>query len=202
MKTAKHSEGFTLVELLIGLSIFALLSLAGVSLLSFSIDARQRTSQRLDALASIVRTRALLTADLAQAAPRSWRDETGLRHPAFAGGGAAALELVRRGWINDGAMARSSLQRVAYRLDGNRFERVSMPMVDGATANPPAVLLTGVTALRLRFHTDGEWRDTWQPQTATGLPADTLPDAVELTIASAEVPELRQVFLVGPGPAA
>ena len=196
------TEGFTLVELLIGLSIFALLSLAGVSLLSFSIDARQRTGQRLDALASIVRTRALLTADLAQAAPRSWRDETGLRPPAFAGGAPQVFELVRRGWTNDGGMARSSLQRVAYRLDADRFERVSTPMVDGAAANPPAVLLTGVTTLRLRFHTQGEWRDTWQPQPVAGATTDTLPDAVELTVTSAEVPELRQVFLVGPGPAA
>ncbi len=190
-------NGFTLVELLIALSIFAVLSLAGVSLLSFSIDARQRTGQRLDALASVVRTRALLSADLAQAAPRPWRDENGLRHAAFSGGGAAALELVRRGWRNEGGMARSSLQRVAYRLEGDRFERVSMPMVDGAAANPPAVLLTGVTALRLRFHAAGEWRDDWQP-----LASDTMPDAVELTIAAADVPSLRQVFLVGPGPAA
>ena len=192
------ADGFTLVELLIALSIFALLSIAGVSLLSFSIDARQATEQRLGALAGIVRTRSLLTADLAQAAPRLWRDENGLRHPAFAAGsGEPALELVRRGWTNDGGTPRASLQRVAYRLSDDRLERVSVPMVDGAAANPPAVLLTGVTALRLRFHAGGEWRDAWQP-----LAADALPDAVELTIASAQMPELRQVFLVGPGPAA
>ncbi|PZN92200.1 MAG: type II secretion system protein GspJ [Alphaproteobacteria bacterium] len=189
------AAGFTLVELLIGLAIFAILSLAGVSLLSFSIDARQRTGERLDTLAGVVRTRALLSADLAQAAPRPWRDSNGLRHPAFAADGTMVLELVRRGWRNDGGAARSSLQRVAYRLSGDRLERLSAPMVDGTVANPPAVLLTGVTTLRLRFHSAGEWRSDWQPAAP-----DVLPDAVELTLAAAAVPELRQVFLVGPGP--
>ncbi|KAB7648993.1 type II secretion system minor pseudopilin GspJ [Polymorphobacter fuscus] len=193
-----RTAGFTLVEMLIALSIFALLSIGGVSLLSFSIDSRQRTTERLDSLASVVRTRSLLTADLAQATPRTWRDESGLRRPAFAGNsGEAALQLVRGGWANDGAAPRSSLQRVAYRLDGDRLVRTAAPMVDGTAESPPAVLLTGVTSLKMRFHAGGEWRDDWQPVTD-----DALPDAVEVTVASAAIPPLRQVFLVGPGPAA
>lgn len=189
------TEGFTLVEMLVALSIFALLSIAGVSLLSFSIDSRQRSGERLDTLASLVRTRSLLSADLAQATPRLWRDENGLRRPAFSGG--AGLELVRSGWRNDGGAPRSSLQRVSYRLEGDRLERISAPMVDGAAPNPPAVLLNGVKALRLRYHAGGAWRDDWQPVTA-----DALPDAVEVTIESTALLPLRQIFVVGPGPAA
>jgi general secretion pathway protein J len=191
-------NGFTLVEMLIALSIFALLSIAGVSLLSFSIDSRQRTGERLDSLATIVRTRSLLAADLAQATPRLWRDASGLRRPAFSGGNTGtALELVRGGWANADGAPRSSLQRVAYRLDGDRLLRASAPMVDGAAENPPAVLLTGVRSLRLRFHSGGTWRDDWQP-----LSVDALPDAVEVSIESSSMQPLRQVFLVGPGPSA
>lgn len=190
-----RDAGFTLVEMLIALSIFALLSIAGVSLLSFSIDSRQRTGEQLDTLASVARTRSLLSADLAQATPRMWRDETGLRRPAFAGGtDGNALALVRSGWANEGAAPRSSLQRVVYRLEEDRLVRASSPMVDGSPENSPAVLLTGVKSLRLRFHSGGEWRDDWQPAAA-----DSLPDAVEMTVDTAAVPALRQVFLVGPG---
>lgn len=191
--------GFTLVEMLVALSVFALLSIAGVSLLSFSIDSRARTGQQLDTLAGIARTRSLLSADLAQATPRLWRDESGQRRAAFVGGNdGTALALVRGGWVNEGAAQRSSLQRVVYRLEADRLVRASSPMVDGSPDNPPAVLLTGVTSLRLRFHSGGEWRDSWQPATADA-PLDTLPDAVEMTVEAAAIPPLRQLFLVGPG---
>ena len=67
-------------------------------------------------------------------------------------------------------------------------------MVDGAVANPPAVMISGVTGLSLRFHSEGEWRDRWDPQRR-----DQMPDAVELTITARTVPMLRQAFLVAPG---
>lgn len=187
--------GFTLVELLIAVLLFGLLSAAAAALLRFGVDARGRTFERLDTLAAVNRTRSLLAADLGQAAPRPWRDAAGAGQPAFSGGdGVALLRLVRRGWRNETAAPRSSLQRVEYRLNGDRLERISWPMVDGAEANPPATLVSGITALRLRFHSEGEWRDRWDPEVS-----DQLPDAVELTITAPSVPALRQAFLVGPG---
>jgi general secretion pathway protein J len=175
--------------------LFALLSAAAAGLLRFGVDARGATFSRLDTLAATTRTRALLAADLGQAAARPWRDESGAGHPAFAGNsGGVLLQLVRRGWRNDGAAPRASLQRVEYRLTGDRLERRSWPMVDGAVANPPAVMISGVTGLSLRFHSEGEWRDRWDPQRR-----DQMPDAVELTITARTVPMLRQAFLVAPG---
>ncbi len=189
---ATQQNGFTLVEMLVALVIFAMLSAAGTALLAFSIDARRQTSARLDGLADITRLRALLTADLGQAAPRPWRDGAGQRQMAFAGD-VATLQLVRRGWANDGGAPRSSLQRVTWRLAGDRLERISAPMVDGGATNPPAVLATGVTQWRLRFYSGGEWRDVWQPLARTDLP-----QAVEVTLATHIMPELRQIILVGP----
>lgn len=198
MKPAS-TAGFTLVELLVALFIFAILSAAATALLAFGIDASARTAERLDGLAAVTRSRSLLTTDLGQAAPRMWRNEAGARVAAFEGNGTAdasgmVLRMVRRGWRNDGGALRSSLQRVEYRLSGDRLERISWPLVDGTTANPPAVLMTGVSGLRLRFHNAGEWADRWAPDKP-----DALPDAVEITLASAATPELRQLFLVGPG---
>lgn len=194
----RDSDGFTIAELLIALFIFAMLSAAGTALLRFGVDAQARTTERLAMLATTVRTRALLTADLAQAAPRPFRDTTGAVRPAFTGGGSGTvISLVRRGWANDGGAARSSLQRVEYRLAGDRLERVSWPMVDGSVANPPALLVAGITALRLRFFSKGQWLDRWQPDAI-----DALPEAVEITMTARGSPELRQLFLVGPGPVA
>lgn len=192
----QFAQGFTLVELMIAILLFAMLSAAATGLLRFGVDARGRSFERLDTLATLTRTRALLSADLGQAAPRPWRDATGAGQPAFIGqngGSGTLIRLVRRGWTNDGAAARSSLQRVEYRLNGDRLERLSWPMVDGSAPNAPATLISGVTALSLRFYTEGQWRSDWIPRSRAALP-----DAVELTITARAVPVLRQAFLVGP----
>lgn len=193
----QRSAGFTLVELLIALLIFGLLSAAATALLSFGIDARGRTAERLETVSDIARLRALMTTDLAQAAPRVWRDAEGARQAAFAGGNTGALiTFVRRGWRNDAGAARASLQRVEYRMTQGRLERLSAPMLDGAQLLPPAVLLTGIRDIRVRFFSAGQWLDSWQPEAPDALPA-----AVELTVITTREPQLRQVFLVGPGAA-
>ena len=199
-------SGFTLVELLIALLLFALLSAAATAMLNFGVTARERSGQRLDELASITRARALMTADLGQAAPRLWRAENGVAQPAFqsAGGvdGAAGnqgesiilLSFVRRGWRNDGGARRASLQRVEYRRAGDRLERRAWARVDGGAPGVASVLFTGLTSVRLRFFADGDWRDRWNP-----LQPDALPEAVEITISGAGLPGLRQAFFVAPG---
>jgi general secretion pathway protein J len=65
-----RNDGFTLVELLVALTIFAMLAATGVTLLSFSVRTQEAAGERLDRLAEIRRAGALLTSDLAQAAPR------------------------------------------------------------------------------------------------------------------------------------
>lgn len=186
------SPGFTLVEMLVALFIFGLLAAAGTALLSFGIGARERVTARLDDLAALARARALLGADLAQAAPRPWRDAAGLPQPAFVIERDRLL-LVRRGWANPGGAPRASLQRVEYRLADGRLERRAAPMLDGAPFGPPAVLLTGIDGVRLRVVADGGWRHDWQ------APApDSLPRGVELTLSGATLGAVRQLFLVGP----
>jgi general secretion pathway protein J len=192
----RHSAGFTLVELLIALLIFGLLSAAATALLSFGIDARGRTAERLETVSDIARLRALMTTDLAQAAPRAWRDESGTRRAAFVGRSdtGALIGFVRRGWRNEAGAPRASLQRVEYRVTDGRLERQSAPMLDGTRLLPPAVLLTGIRDIRVRFFNAGQWLDSWRPEAP-----DALPSAVELTVITAGQPQVRQVFLVGPG---
>jgi general secretion pathway protein J len=188
-------NGFTLVELMVALLIFGLLSASGVALLSFGVDTRARATERIDGLSAALRTRSLMTADLAQAAPRLYRREDGSLSPAFrAEEDELLLALVRRGWANEEGEPRASLQRVEYRLRDGRFERVAFAHVDGARAGPTAVLLTGVRSVALRYRIGGEWRDDW-----TALRPELLPQAIEAVISVDGAPELRQLFLVGVG---
>jgi general secretion pathway protein J len=190
-----RSEGFTLIELLVSLTIFGMLSAAGVLLLSFSVRAQEGATERLDELAEIRRAGALLTSDLAQAAPRLARDEAGASQPAFAGsaGQGLLLSLVRRGWENLDGASRSSLQKVQYRQVGDRIERVAYAHVDGAPPLPPAIILDDVRRVTLRYRDRrGEWRDRWDPQQPFLLPA-----AVEMVVDTETSGQVRQLFLVG-----
>lgn len=193
----KGQQGFTLVELLVALVIFGLLSAAGVALLSFSVRSQELASERLDEIGDFRRFSAIATSDFAQAAPRLSRDENGVVRPAFLGGTGQAelvsLSFVRRGWENLDGSSRSSLQKVQYRLRDNRLERVGHRHVDGAAPMDPVTLVEGVRSLRLRYRDGrGDWRERWDP----ARPAE-MPLVVEMIVELEGRGAVRQLFLVG-----
>lgn len=83
---AARAAGFTLLEMLVSLAIFALLSLAGIGVLRFVVDSRAATGTRAALLGQIERANAIMAADFAQLASRAARDDRGdARQGAFLG---------------------------------------------------------------------------------------------------------------------
>jgi general secretion pathway protein J len=78
-------RGFTLVELVVALFVFALLATAGTALLSVSIKSQQAVTASLAKGAESGRIVSLLSTDLAQAASRPLRNRDGAVQPAFVG---------------------------------------------------------------------------------------------------------------------
>ncbi len=193
MKVARHSLGFTLTEMLVALTIFGMLSAAGIALLSISVRTQEVSDLRLAEVGAVRRSASLLSADLAQAVSRPWRDVEGRARPAFAGRAGdepMLLSFVRTRW--DGHGARPA--RIAYRLREGRLERLEYPHVDGTAPGAAVLLFDRVRAVRLRYRDrDGQWRDLWDPTDPLRLPA-----AVELIMTREGVGPLRQLFLVGP----
>jgi type II secretion system protein J len=192
----KTEAGFTLIEVMVSLMIFGMIAAAGVAILSFSVKAQSVTGAKLDDLSALTRTMSIMSADLAQASNRPARDEAGTSVPAFVGesgsGITPMLRLVRAGWSNIDGAPRSSMQKVAYRVDAGTLQRIAYPMIDGAQPLPPAALLTHVRQVTLRYRIAGAWSDRWDG--ASGRP---LPDAMELTVQRDEGTQYRQMFLVG-----
>ncbi|MBD8639246.1 type II secretion system minor pseudopilin GspJ [Sphingomonas sp. CFBP 13733] len=195
-RSAEH--GFTLVEVMVSLLIFGMIAAAGVAILSFSVKAQSATGTKLDDLGALTRTMSILSADLGQAALRGTRDESGAPVPAFVGESgsdvAPMLRLVRGGWTNIDGAARSSTQKVAYRVADGALQRIAYPMVDGAPPLPPAVLLPNVRQVRLRYRLGGAWSDRWD-----GVQGVPLPEAMELSVQRTDGLVYRQLFLVGSG---
>ena len=185
--------GFTLVEVMVALMIFGMIASAGVALLAFSARAQAVTTQRLDDVGALGSQASLFAADLAQAVDRPARDERGTLLPAFVGD-ANSVTFVRAGWSNIDESARSTLQKVSYRLDGAVLERIAWPMVDGAAALPGAAVLSGIAGVKLRYRMQGAWSDSWN-----GAGGAALPQALELVVTRRDGLMFRQLFLVGNG---
>ncbi|MGZ8997355.1 MAG: type II secretion system minor pseudopilin GspJ [Allosphingosinicella sp.] len=188
-------SGFTLVEMLLALTLFAMLTAAGVALLSVTARTQQTADRLLAELGELRAVEGLLTADLAQAVPRVHRDQAGRPQPAFSGadsGEPILLDLVRAGFDGEGDGA-SSLQRVQYRLRGDQLQRLAYRQVDGASSPAAMTVLRGIRQLRLRYRDDeGAWHSSWAPTDNTRLPR-----AVELVTDSRTHGLVRQLFLVG-----
>lgn len=191
-------SGFTLVEVLVSLLIFALIAAAGSAVLSQSIDSRFAVKAATDRVGDLQRMRALLRADLGQAVARRSRGPTGRPAPQAMLGpttsGDPVLTLTRAGWSNPGGAARPSLQRVEYRLVEGRLERRVSAHLDGARPGPPQVLYRGVRDVSVSFLRDG----TEAPAFLT-TPERPLPDAVRLRMTLDGYGPVEQLFLVGGG---
>lgn len=195
MRDTQSQAGFTLVELIISLFIFGMLAAAGVGLLTYSTQAQAVTAERLEGVAAERRLTAILTNDLAQAVARISRDITGAPEPAFRGGqGPVLLRYVRAGWSNSGDATRSGIQRVEWRINEMRLERVTRPLVDGAADAEPIVMAENVERVALRFRNEGIWQSDWAPSDPLELP-----EAVELIITRKGEAPLTRLFLAGAG---
>src|SRR3546814_4468799 len=71
------APGFTLVEMLVALLIFAMLSAVGVTVMAYAAGNQGVVKARMDRLGELQSARSLLKADLAQAAVRRVRGRDG-----------------------------------------------------------------------------------------------------------------------------
>lgn len=176
MNRMSHQSGFTLVEMLVALVIFAMLASAGVGLLRSSVDTQAAVERRLYELGSLGRTQALIASDLGQVVDRPTRAGGGLR-PAFIGQ-PDRMEFVRAGWANLDGDKRSDLQRVLWRFDKRLLVRTGFSSIDGAEDGMGAAIASGLAEAAFRYrHADGQWAPVFQP-----APDQPLPLAVELTL--------------------
>lgn len=195
-------DGFTLLELLISLAIFSV-----VSIMAFSgFRAVQTTTEHVDAaaseLAKLQTIFLLIGRDMQQIIDRPIRDEFGDAKPAFVGAASGfgnLLEFTRAGWVNPLGTARSNLQRVAYGIKDDSLVRFTWPMLDRVQGATPreAVLLKEIKGFELRFlGFNGEYASEWPPQTLNGVAPPALPRAIEVTLEVTGWGKLKRLYAI------
>ena len=197
-------SGFTLIEVLVAMAIFAVLSALAYMTLGQTLSNSEMLTERMDRLQAVQRTMSLLSTELLQAAPRSIRGDLGDTQPALISnfGAAFALQLTHNGWPNSAGVPRSTQQRTAYRIEDDELVRYHWNVLD-RTANNIAVatvLLDNIESLTFRFlQQNGEWTEQWPP--TSGQPSsDTnlLPRAVTIVLVLPDEGELTRVVEVSP----
>lgn len=188
-------RGYTLVEVLVAVSIFAILAgstyvaLDGLS--RAALDHRDRAEDFAELQLALSR----LEADLRQLVSRPVRGPEGQPRPALAGE-RRQLEATRAGWANPSGQRRSTLQRFAWRLDDGGLVRRSWPVTDRTARSEhfDEILLGDAQSLELQFRDDqGRWREHWpaDPEALARLPV-----AVEFQIESERFGRFRRVVVL------
>ena len=175
--TIRHSEaGFTLVEMLVAMVIFAMLAVAGVGLLRASVDTQAAIDNRLDGINAQERVAALFTADLGQATARPQVGLGESRQLSFIGT-PSSVSLMRGGWANPDGLPRSSLQRVEWTGSQSNVSRIAHLFLDGSDPGQPAIIQRDVETFTLRYRrADGSWTESF-----SSTEREMLPTAVEMT---------------------
>lgn len=193
------TRGFTLLEMVLALAVFALLGLMANRVLYQGVEFEQRSARHAGRLAQIQHAFAMMERDFSAMLPRAVRTAG-----AFGGvspriepgrGVSDSIVFTHAGWINPGGtLPRSRLQRVMYHVEGESLVRAFLDYPDmpaGSEAHRRR-LLKGVSALRLRYWQQGEWRPDWQGESV-------LPQAVEISLTLAEGTTVTRRFLLAEG---
>ncbi len=180
--SARYQQGFTLLEMLAAIAIFSIISLSAWQIFQGVMTAHDVVLDKNERLRQLQYTLLLIDQDLQQIADRGVRiDDQVTQQSLFSNtqmldSEDEALALVRYGWHNpDQRLPRPQLQRVFYRLQDNRLERLYHHVLDPTSINVEPItqiLLSDVNSLKFRFYKDGQWYES--------LSGPTLPEGIAI----------------------
>lgn len=159
----KTVQAFTLLELLVAMTIFAVVAVMAYAGLNTILTAREQTDQQAAALARLLMAFTWLGRDIEQLIGRSIRDQYGDKQPILQGT-ISTLELTRAGWHNPAHQKRSELQRVTYYIEENTLWRSYWRVLDRAQDSHPIKmdLLIDVNTFQLRYLDENlQWHEQW-----------------------------------------
>lgn len=184
-------KGFTLLEILVAVTILAIISSLALRALQLVIVARERIEIASDRVQEIQTALNLLHQDFKNIVDRPIRlgPETSEASFVFTPTAPSQVTFTRGGLTNPGGLAsRSALERVAYRFKDHQLERLSWQSLDRGPNDiqKKRIILRNIETLEWRFMgDDDQFYTTWP---TNGF---TFPTAIEARVVSEKGKEFR-----------
>ena len=218
MNKLPAQRGLTLIELLIAMAIFAVMTAS----MFVAFDSFQKGKSVTEASAKRLKhyqlTFNILARDFQQMLPRTVRDEFGSETPLYAVRSEVGsdIEFTRAGWNRSpfSKVKRAELQRVAYYLEEKKLMRSSWRVLDRAEDTLPdrTELLDGVESLKFVFYYLDKQKalktiELWPPDVmitgGSGNPTHIpdrefllLPKIVEMQLTTEDMGVITRKFLI------
>ncbi|ENN2392500.1 type II secretion system minor pseudopilin GspJ [Vibrio alginolyticus] len=200
--TRQKVKGFTLIEVLVSIAIFASLSVAAYQVVSQVQRSNALSQERTQRLNEIQRAMVMMDNDFRQMAMRQTR--TNGEEPAsrlifwsdyLLDSDTKGLMFARLGWHNpQQQFPRGEVTKVGYRLKEETLQRVwwrypDTPVGQQGTVTP---LLTQVESFDMRFYDGKQWKKEWAEEKA-------LPKAVSVVLTLKDYGEITRTYLTPDG---
>lgn len=198
------TDGFTLVELLVALFIFALVASLSMRFLYQTIESKTAIETRSEMLQEMRVARGFLKMDMLHIVYRPTRGRFGaIAKQSFDAetpkNGQAFLSFVRSGASNPGNyQPKSQLQHVSYLFKDKKLVRRTRARLDPSAETPvlEQVILSDITALKVRYYVDGFWQNRLVTSENGTV---SLPKAVSMEITRDPYVKINNIFVVASG---
>jgi general secretion pathway protein J len=194
-----RSSGFTLLELLVAMAIFAIISALALGGLNAVVTEQTIAKAQMQRLAELQRALRYLTDDFAQLNPRFVRQVLGdATDPPLVTDnlGENVVRLSRSGWRNPVPVARGTLQRVQYRIEEDDLIREYWLVMDYPLGAEPRseVVLEDVTEIEIEYlDADAQWSTQWPPLRQGLATTFPYPQAVRINLELADWGEIVRI---------
>ncbi|MEL0068585.1 MAG: type II secretion system minor pseudopilin GspJ [Gammaproteobacteria bacterium] len=194
-------RGFTLIEVLVAVAIFGMLSVAAYTVLDSGMRSQKQSEERLSHLAELQRLFFNISQDFAYISKRPSRNDLGDLEPLLYGesdvsGQGFKMAFNRTNWRNPAGFPRSHMQHVEYRLEDEKIYRKHRVFLDMAPNTPEVdrMLAADIESVIVQFQSPTkQWSDGWGQFVEM---QDKMPVAVRIQITSKLFGELERYFFI------
>lgn len=198
MSLKRKSIGFTLIEVLIAISIFAMLSIFSAQGFLLVVNMEQRNRDEVAVEQSFHKVWSLIGQDLLHIRQRPILDQLGTVSGAYMAGRDPYLVEFTRGGLPSLPVAPGGMMRVAYRLsDEGELIRITWSALDSADIDDvqERVIMSGLAEVQFEQLNDSNYfEEIWPPLNTQGDTANLMPRMIQVSLQTIDGLEMRRLM--------